>query len=223
MEISNIGIGASLVVVIIGLLSKEALKKLLSNWSDNLSKTQVNILLIAIIAAFALGVIPITAFIEEKTAESQPSQPPQRYKEDAYVDAGKLVIDKSEKWIEDKHRKDSIREANKPQKWVYQIGPAISEKSALFDRYRLVRDLGNVYIFKESRKNYLIVLDKGYGSQSQCMEELDNFKRQMTAIENNITVTNLMSFCSLKQNLVKIENIQERKEPIELPCMECRK
>lgn len=228
MQGITVGLIASGAMALLIFFFHESIKSLIAKRISNLTPQQVNRIFVVVLLVLTFLAFGIGDVITETVASEPVVQEQIMSKEEKNLELIKLGVNTGKELRADiqanKRKKDSIRQALKDRQWVYQIGPPISEKRDLFNKYRLLKDrrMGNFYIFKESRKNYLIILDDGQ-EEAIVKANFAAVREDLYPIEPDIQVIDLMSHCSWKETIRQVDNIDVRKETITLPCRECNK
>jgi|JI10StandDraft_1071094.scaffolds.fasta_scaffold10559_9 hypothetical protein len=114
---------------------------------------------------------------------------------------------------------DSIKTANREQMYGYRIGFPISSEEQVFEVYNKLTDRKDIYVLKESKKDYHLIKYEGKSKQ-----ELENAKEEFEKlIGQDASVINIMSLCSKNKKLMRGDNLAKRKEDVEIPCLICDK
>ena len=224
MEINGfLGLAISAILFTISLIFQESIKQIIKRYFSKISQKKLDklfyiILLIIVIIPFSFNYFP--SFEREENIEEEVPISNEKSKEEIYVEAGMAVAEEVQKAIEQKKRNDSVRIANKQPNWVYQIGrPKISVQE-LWEAYEPLQGLSNLYVFKESKKSYIIIKDDGHSKQ-QLEESLEAFKSEVEKFETRIEIVNLTTFCKAKEDIKQGKKIKIRKERIMLSSIEC--
>lgn len=234
METSHIaGSVASLAALVLIFVFREGIKEGLKKVFSDLSAQQVrSIFIILIIACFAAAYFAgfkISSLIadESETAPEVTSEQIDEYQNDtiqAAVDILKTTIDKTEEYIDNKRTRDSIALANREKRWVYKIGDSKSSESDAWDAAMAVSPLGDIYIFKEERKTYAIICDPILGKEElESSLEIYAAKLDSIGLSYRITIVDLMTYCSKKENIIESEAIDKRKHDETFRCLTCDK
>lgn len=112
---------------------------------------------------------------------------------------------------------DSIKMANREKMFAYQIGFAINDKDEVFDLFNKLADTKDIYVLKQSRKDYFVIKYEGKG-EKELNDSLLHFEKQ---IGQDAKVINLMTLCSKKEKLMLGEKLTKRKEDAEIACLVC--
>ena len=224
MEINGfLGLAISAILFTVSLIFQESIKQIIKRYFSKVSQKKLDklfyiILLFIVIIPFSINYFP--PFEREENVEEEVPIGYEKSKEEIYVEAGMAVAEKVQKAIEQKKRNDSARIANKQPNWVYQIGrPKISVQE-LWEAYEPLQGLSNLYVFKESKKSYIIIKDDGYSKQ-QLEELLEAFKLEVEKFETRIQIVNLSTFCKAKEDIKQGKKIKIRRENIMLSSVEC--
>lgn len=211
---------------------KETLKKLLAG----LKPKQITFVFISLIA-FVFIFISVAGFsilpTEDKTSEAGDSLETEvevksdakaKTKSDAevYTDLAKEGLEKGEEMLRNKRAKDSIRAASKEKIWVYQIGTAKDSEADAWEAANELQGIGNISIFKESRKSYLVICDSRY-SEKKAKDSLNSFiaKTDTYSPGIRVKVIDLMSFCHKRKGLTETGKITKKKHEQSFKCLTC--
>ncbi len=134
------------------------------------------------------------------------------------TDAALSVVDEA---VTAKRQSDSIKLLNKKSVWVYKIGLPKSSEEELWNMYDRVHGLGNIYAFRLSRKDYILIKNDFY-SQQQVADSIARFNTLLNEIGVSETAQpfDLMSDCKLKETVVQSDNIKVKRKQ-EIPCFVC--
>lgn len=118
-------------------------------------------------------------------------------------DATKLanaIVGAIEEGIDNKHRNDSIRNANKTRMWVYQIGAPINDDKLAGQTLDKLGAIPNLCIFKKSRGEYYIIKDDGYDTKEQLLDSIASVKKQLAVVSTDrVEIVDLSIQCSSKR------------------------
>lgn len=212
----------SALLFILGVIFHESIKELIKRLFSNQTKQQINAFFVLILLLAALSP-SVGIFIPENTPEDDQQEvivPGEKSDLELYIEAGKTVVEITKEAIINKRRNDSIRRATRARMWVYKIGVPKKKIKELWESYKSLKLIPNIYVFKESKKSYFLIKDDGY-SEHEIRDSLDNFKTQLEGIENRIRIIDLMSLCPLRKEVVKGGKIKVKKEDAEMPCYVC--
>lgn len=205
----------------------ESIKELIKKLFSNLNSKQITIIFICLIG-LVFGLISITgiSFFGEKSNSSDMNDQSAIIKShsdaEVYADLTKLALEKGEKLLDNKQIKDSIRIANRDKFWVYQIGIARSSESEAWEAAQALDGIDHIYIFKESRKSYLVVWDNNY-DRKMSEDSLENFKASADSIllGNRVKVVDIMGLCPKRKKLKETDQITKKKRPEIFRCVTC--
>jgi hypothetical protein len=214
---------ASLAILALPLLFQETIKEFIKKSFSDISPKQVR-------KYFAIFLI--ICFVSSLIADNnEPSQETfdqiDEYKNDtiqAVVEGAKIIIEEGEEFFNEKRTRDSIALANREKRWVYKIGDAIDNESDAWDAAMELSFLGDISIFKEERKSYVIICDPIF-DQEELEASLSSYELQLDSIGLNyrIKVIDLMTYCSKKESIVETEAIDKRKHDEVFRCFTCDK
>lgn len=153
-----------------------------------------------------------TIIVEEVTE-------PEKTKTDAELieEAAIKTLEISSVFFRKMKTNDSIKMANREKMFAYQIGFAISDKDEVFDLFNKLEDTKDIYVLKQSRKDYFIIKYEGKG-EKELKDSLLLFEKQ---IGQDAKVVNLMTLCSKNEKLMVGEKLTKRKDDTEIPCLVC--
>ena len=224
MEINGfLGLAISVILFTISLIFRESIKQIIKSYFSNISQKKIDklfymILLFIVVVPFSIGYFP--SFEMDKNVKEEVPIGHEKSKEEIYVEAGMAVVDEVQKAIAQKKKNDSLKIAGKQPNWVYQIGRPKINMRELWDAYEPLQDLSNLYVFKESKKSYIIIKDDGHSKQ-QLEESLEAFKAEIQKFETRVDIINLTTFCKAKEEIKQGKRIRIRKENILLFSLEC--
>ena len=120
-----------------------------------------------------------------------------------------------------KRRADSIKRANRLPRWVYQIGNPVSDEKELWDTYDRMHGMGNVYVFKQSNHQFILIKDDGYSGQ-QLSDSSAHFVQLLNAIGvyDKVEPYDLMNDCKLKETVIQVEDIKLKRGKV-MECLVC--
>lgn len=140
-------------------------------------------------------------------------------KENAIGEVINGAVDLTASLIREKQKNDSIRDANEPRLWVYQIGDSYDDDrliAKVFDKLKETEK--DLYIFKKSNSKYFLI--KGYGVSSQ--EQLnDSLKILQNRISDRISFLDLSRLCKKLPTNTKSIKYKIDKEKKEALCKTC--
>lgn len=224
MEINGfLGLAISAILFTVSLIFQQSIKQIIKRYFSKISQKKLDklfyiILIIIVIIPFSFNYFP--SFEREENVEEEVPISYEKSKEEIYVETGMAVAGEVKKVIEQKKRNDSVRIANKQPNWVCQIGRPKINVQELWEAYEPLQGLSNLYVFKESKKSYIIIKDDGYSKQ-QLEESLEAFKSEVEKFETRIGIVNLTTFCKAKEDIKQGNKIKIRKESIMLSSIEC--
>lgn len=129
------------------------------------------------------------------------------------------VVDLGSTIIQEKQRKDSIRDANEPRLWVYQIGDSYDDDDLIAKAYDKLKESENdLYVFKRNNSKYFLI--KGYGVSTK--EQLnDSIKTIQNRISDRISFLDLSKLCKKLPTNTKSIKYKIDREKREALCKTC--
>jgi len=116
----------------------------------------------------------------------------------------------------EKNRRDSVFAANREEVWVYQIGENKSDPKEFEKTYNLLSQrIQNLYFFKQSLRNYYLILHDGYNSEQELLGKQAEIELalQKAGVKDKISVINITTHCSLKEKIKPADEVNiARKE-----------
>lgn len=110
--------------------------------------------------------------------------------------AGGLIKDV----VETKKYNDSIRNANKENMWVYQIGSKMNDADVASKMYEQLKEIKNIFIFKKSKKEFYLIKDDAYSSKEQLTDSIGSVKKNLLQYSaERVTIVDLAQECSSKK------------------------
>ena len=213
------------ILFITSLIFQESIKQIIKRYFSKISRKKLDRLFYVILLIIGIIIIPfsfnyIPSFERAENVEEKVPLSNEKSKEEIYVEAGMAAVEEVQKALEQKKRNDSARVANKKPTWVYQIGRPKTHVQELWEAYEPLQGLSNLYVFKESKKSYIIIKDDGYSKQ-QLEESLEAFESEVEKFETRIHIVNLSTFCKAKEDIKQGKKIKIRKQRIMLSSIEC--
>ncbi|TNE56004.1 MAG: hypothetical protein EP338_01610 [Bacteroidetes bacterium] len=217
-------------ILTLGLFKLELIKSLAKRISG-----EKNSLAIALIAIMVVSILPylISLYFPEDKKDTEvlvteDVSNGQKTDAEMYMEVAEeavdLISEVGDKIKENKKIKDSIYEATREKRWVYQIGEKVTDKDLLLDIYKAWIDENPVKVFKTSNNNYLLFLDKGWNEQI-LNDSLKNFASSVSSLGQKIRVIDLASDCNRKEDIVIANQIKigKRKNKHFVDCYTCDK
>lgn len=147
---------------------------------------------------------------------------PEKTDAEMIAEAIPVAIDLTKTVIKNIKINDSIKMANREQMFAYQIGLPIRHIDEVFEAYKKLDNTESVYVMEKSRKEYYLIKYEGK-SENELDNGLGTFNSELPIeIAGKAKVINLMNLCSRREKLTVGENIEKRKEDVELPCLICK-
>lgn len=168
-------------------------------------------------------ILPVTMGVET-APEPNDNTNTEKSSEEIIKEAVEASIETTKDVIKNLKKNDSIRFANREDVYAYRLGLPIRDEDEVFELYKTLYEIENIYVVKQSRKDYYLVYYNG-NSEKQLNDSLEVFKATLPdQIRNEIVVLNLMELCTKsKQKLMRGEKLTKRREEAEIPCLICDK
>lgn len=177
-----------------------------------------------------LGVTALTFFLSKHAAPSD-SEPVQtvsvKTEPEVWQDVGEetseYIIDKFNGAQENRAEKDSIYQANREIKWVYQIGNVVNAPDLLFETYRLIYNPRGVSVFKVDKTTFFLFQEDS-GDEMMMRNSLEVFENTF-GDGIDCKVVDLIANCGRKEKFIKTKDLKIRGDgdKVFLPCYECGK
>lgn len=153
-----------------------------------------------IIVAFALFVIVFTSCDDSSNVNAVSTNTTTKNSTTISGDTSKETIDLVKEGvtivkdvIAEKRRIDSIRNANEPRLWVYQIGESYDDDNLAAKAYdKLKESESDIYVFRKKRKEYYIFKGVGVGSQKELEDSLSVIQKRTSY---RISMRDLSKLC----------------------------
>jgi hypothetical protein len=144
---------------------------------------------------------------------------------DGYIKAGKEGVGLVKDMVENKKRKDSIRNENKEPFWVYQIGDAYASEDLACKEFEILSGIPNIKIFKRARHEYYLVKDDGLSNREDYEETFGEVKKSIQALSAlRVKIIDLShEYCSSKTKPTTDKPIRYKVngEKIPVSCLVC--
>ena len=225
-EISGIVISA--IIATLGIFKMELIKSLVNRITEDKGKINlfsIIILLLIVIVPTIIGYNIPEVKSDDKNDEIKVEQKI-KSKEEVYLEAGKEVVALGKELVDNvktnKHKKDSIFNATRNQRWVFQIGEAMDNGESILETYNILSDKENICLFKNKGK--YILFKNEFHSKHELDSLYGSFKSQIKSIV--VSKVDLMSFCkNKKETLIKTEKekIGRGKNKVWIDCYETSK
>ena len=121
---------------------------------------------------------------------------------------------------ENKQRKDSIYEAEREKRWVFQIGDIANNEDAILELYQQLKDLDGLSVFKESRRSFFLFKDDGKAKQ-ELEKTSGDIKAQVLKATSRVVVIDLMEKCKKRESVKKTDDLIFKKKKVKISCYEC--
>lgn len=120
--------------------------------------------------------------------------------------------------LKEKHKKDSVRDANREQKWAFQIGESLKNEKTLIAEFKKYKHIRNICVFK-CKGDYLII-KKDDQPRELLNDSLGNVKSQ---VGPSVKIIDLLAECPKRKTISQDSPIRDKKEDIEIKCFVCDK
>lgn len=213
-------------VGLLGLFAQESVKEVIKKFFSGLGRTGTNVVFFALLG----GLVFLTYYSINITTDQKatapitevPAEEPLHAKSDAvvYVEAGLEITKEGLELLEKKQKRDSIRLAQRKKVWVYQVGFPMGEDE-VWETFEKLSSVSNLYAFKESKRDYRLIIDNRYNSEEEAKNALEEVRSKIGAIESRIEIIDLWSFCSKREELKTTSPLSKRKKGFKIPCYIC--
>jgi hypothetical protein len=217
------GIGLTAIVATVGIIKLELIKEAVKKMTSDKGAVNIFSILILLVISVLPALIGFTIPANDPEGLSTGVQDETHVKTDGELilegskDAILIVKELTDESKKKKDREDSIFNANKTQRWVFQIGDLVDNDDALEELYKTLKETQGICVFKYKR-NYFLFRNEDH-SKIELEDSLASFKTQMGSV--TVAPVDLMSFCSTsKEKLVKTKSMKfgRRKDKIEIDC-----
>jgi hypothetical protein len=231
MELTQyISYGSAALVTLAGILFQESAKEIIKKFFSGLSRGQINALFYSLLALAAFGAYYAANLTTDQKATvpvaEVRTEEPRQGKSDAEVlaEVAPQIIETGKEIVasvkENKQKKDSICEATRPKMWACQLGAPVSGEKALWKTFKELKNIPNVFAFKESRRTYTLV--KGwFDTEEAARNAADELKQETAALGMFVKAVDLSALCSRKEKIIKSEDVTSGKEDTGIPCYIC--
>jgi len=208
-------------------LIEELVKKITSD--DKNVRLYSIVVLFAIVVGIALLAPYVTSNMNDATQTTEVAQaempieqtPVQKSDLEVKVDAVKDGVELTKNLVksakENKEKKDSIFEASKSERWVFQINDWTDDDERIVEIYKTLSMTSNVKLLK-IKKQYLFIKDDQI-SREQLDLSIDSLRETLPQLQlipfnlNNVTTRK-------KDKLVeRLETFGKRKSKVKIPCL----
>jgi hypothetical protein len=208
-------------------LIEELVKKITSD--DKNVRLYSIVVLSAIVVGIALlapyvtsNVNDATQTIEVAQAEMPIEQTPAQksdleVKVDAVKDGVELTKDLVKSVKENKERKDSIFEASKSERWVFQINDWTDDDDRIVEIYKTVSMTSNVKLLK-IKKQYLFIKDD-HISRQQLDLSIDSLRETLPQLQLVPFDLNKVTTRKKDKLVERLETFGKRKNKVKIPCL----
>ncbi len=222
IQISGFAITA--ILATIGIIKLELIKEIAKKMTSD--KEKIN--LFSIMALILISVIPaIIGFsmpnnnTQENEIPNVQKTPPNKSDAEVALEAGRdaILISKElyDNAQENKRKNDSIFNATKPQRWVYQLGDVMDNDESILKRYAQFKNTEGICLFKDKDRFFFFKnLDH---SKKELEDSLANYKSEYASF--GITIIDLMELCHSKNEKLintKSQKFGKRKNKIVIDC-----
>lgn len=147
--------------------------------------------------------------------------PAQKSDLEVKVEAVKDGIDLTKELVktakDNKQRKDSIFEANKSERWVYQINDWTDDEDRIVEVYKSLSMTDNVKLLK-IKKLYLFIKDDQLSKQELTVS-IDSLEQTLPGLK--LTLYDLHELTTRKKDRLveRMETFGKRKKKVKIPCL----
>lgn len=137
------------------------------------------------------------------------------------VEAAKYVIEKGDEWNKNrktrKQQKDSIFLANRPSRWVYQLGSVTNDEDVISALYKSMEGVENIKLFRHDKKYFLFKEENL--SKEEMMSSVDSVRSQVGGA--SVDLIDLMTYCETgKDRIIQVKSVKfgRRRDRVEIEC-----
>jgi len=123
---------------------------------------------------------------------------------------------------ENKQQKDSIYEAEREKRWVFQIGNIVDSEDAILELYQQLKGIEGLSVFKESRKSYFLFVDGGKSKQ-ELKDSSEEMELQVEKVTSRVRIIDIVTKCNKRKKIKKRDDLNFKKEKVKIDCYECGK
>ncbi len=129
------------------------------------------------------------------------------------ADATKQGVELIKDGLAEKRKADSIRNANEPRIWVYQIGESYNDDERVakeYDKYK-----GNepdLFIFKKKRKEFYLLKGIGAGFKIDLKESISELEKRFSARVSHCDLSMMCRKMPINTKSIKYKVDGEKKE-----------
>ena len=141
---------------------------------------------------------------------------------EAAIDITQTIVEAGTEMLDAKRRNDSIKLSRREKMFAYQLGIPCRNEKLILDAYKNLTDKEGVYVFKKSRKEYLLVKYQSK-SEGDLDKELVEYRSLHTGeVIGEIKKIDLVRECGKKKSPRLTGWLKSRKSKIQLECLTCR-
>jgi hypothetical protein len=194
------------------------------------SKRKANVFINSIIGICLVCGLLIIVFPHIKTSDAPQNievQLPQKSKDELIAEKIEKTVEKIEASVENwklkRDEKDSMWNANKNQRWVYQIGDIMEDDNALEKLYNQIKNIDHICAFKTGKKYFFF---KEIFVPHSLKDSLEYIQSKVGSNIKVDTVDIIESYCDRKRDnitVIKQLKLGKRKDRVEIPCYAAKK
>lgn len=140
---------------------------------------------------------------------------------EAGIEAAKYAIEKGDEWNKNrktrKQQVDSIFLANRPTRWVYQLGSVTNDEDVIHTLYKDMEGVDNVKLFRHEKKYFLFKEDNL--SKDELVDSIDGVRSQVGGVP--VSLIDLMAYCETsKARIIQVKSVKfgRRRDRVEIAC-----
>lgn len=208
-------------------LIEELVKKVTSD--DKNVRLYSIVVLLAVVVGLALLTPYISSTVTDTTKENEVVQaevpveqsPVQKSDLEVKVDAVKEGVELTKDLVksvkENKEQRDSIFEANKSERWVYQINDWTDDEDRIVEIYKALSMTSNVKLLK-IKKQYLFIKDDQF-SREQLETSIDSLRETLPQLRLKAFNLNDVTTRRRDKLVERNETFGKRKNKVKIPCL----
>lgn len=138
-------------------------------------------------------------------------------KVDAVKEGVELTKDLVKSVKDNKERKDSIFEANKSERWVYQINDWTDDEDRIVEVYKALSMTSNIKLLK-IKKQYVFIKDDQF-SRKQLETSMDSLRETLPQLQLKALNLNEATTRRRDKFIERSETFGKRKNKVKIPCL----
>jgi hypothetical protein len=223
------GLILTAIIATIGIIKFKLIEELVKKITPDNQKAKGYAIILLVITIVVLTAVslsldqpsPDDTITQTEPIAEQPTATPSKGDLEVKIDAVKDGITITEDLIqqakENKRIKDSTFIAERPQRWVYQIGDWINDDDKILDMHEQLLAIENIKIFRQ-RKNYLFIKEDNR-SREDMEIELAQLQADIQGL--SVKVIDLNQFLTRRKSdlVAHIETFGKRKNKIKIECL----